>query len=62
MTYLKSDDHEDMIYDPVLQAENVARLAEVANEIVKAVESYYSKDERLRPEVTLHSNDALPTQ
>lgn len=43
LAYLQSDEAEDRVYDPIQQAEEVARLAEVAKEIEKAVKAYYAK-------------------
>lgn len=50
--YLKSDSEEDMVYDPIGQAENVARLCEVAKEIEKTAKAYYARESALMPKVS----------
>lgn len=56
LAYLRSDEDADMVYDPIRQAEEVARLAEVAKEIEKTVDAYYSKDSGLMPKVLKKSD------
>lgn len=60
LSYFKADDEFDVVHNPLNQAEEVARLGEVAQEIERMAKAYYSKDKALMPKV-LKKSDKDPS-